>query len=169
LQNVYRKLDNEIRAAPKMGPKSIAVVGGGVTGIAAAIELAKTGRFEVFLYEKRGHLGGLSDYYQWNDVTWDRFYHVILSTDRVLLDFLHELNLDRKIIWRETKTGFYGKGRLVSLSSSLDFVRFPFMGIFQKLRLALGILYSASIKGRNETRPDLCQTMADPCFRPSRL
>jgi protoporphyrinogen oxidase len=69
-----------------------------------------------------------------------------LSTDTVLLDFLNDLKLHRKIKWRETKTGFYGKGKLVSLSSTLDFVKFPFMNIFQKLRLALGILYSASIK-----------------------
>jgi protoporphyrinogen oxidase len=122
------------------------VVGGGITGITAAIDLARTGRFEVTLYEKRKHLGGLSDYFQWNGVLWDRFYHVILSTDTVLLDFLNDLGLNREIVWRETKSGFYGKGRLVSLSSSSDFVRFPFISIFQKLRLALGILYSANIK-----------------------
>jgi protoporphyrinogen oxidase len=125
---------------------SIAVIGGGITGITAAIELAKTGRFEVTLYEKKQQLGGLSDYYEWDGVRWDRFYHVILSADANLLEFLHDLNLSHRIKWRETRTGFFGQGRLVSLSSSIDFLRFPFLSLFQKLRLGLGILYSASIK-----------------------
>ena len=32
--------------------KSIAVIGGGITGISAAIELAKSGNFQVILFEK---------------------------------------------------------------------------------------------------------------------
>lgn len=50
------------------------------------------------------------------------------------------------MFWCETKSGFYGDGRLVSMSSTLDFLRFPFMTLWQKFRLGLGILYSARIK-----------------------
>jgi len=126
--------------------ETIAVVGGGMTGIAAAIDLAKSGRFEVTLFEQADHLGGMSDFYTWNDLTWDRFYHVILSTDTVMLDFIKEIGLEDQLFWRETKSGFYGDGKLVSMSSTLDFIRFPFMSYWQKFRLGLGIIYSSRIK-----------------------
>ena len=129
-----------------MQKESIAVIGGGMTGIAAALELAKSGNFDVTLFEKADHLGGLSDYYTWNDITWDRFYHVILSTDTVMLDFIKELGLEDQLFWRETKSGFFGDGRLASMSTTMDFIRFPFLSLWQKLRLGLGIMYSARIK-----------------------
>jgi protoporphyrinogen oxidase len=126
--------------------KSIAIVGGGMTGIAAALRLANSGRFSVSLFEKRDRLGGLSDSYQWHDVVWDRFYHVILSTDTRLVDFVKMLGLERDLFWQDTRTGFYGRGKLVSMSTTLDFVRFPFMSPWQKFRMGLGILYSMRIK-----------------------
>ena len=126
--------------------ESIAVVGGGMTGIAAALEIAKSGLFEVTLFEKQERLGGLSGYFEWQDVTWDRFYHVILSTDTVMLDFIKELGLEHQLFWIQTKSGFYRDGRMVSMSSALDFVKFPFMTLWQKFRLGLGILYSIRIK-----------------------
>jgi protoporphyrinogen oxidase len=124
----------------------IAVVGGGVTGIAAALELAGTGRFDVTLFEKQDRLGGLSGWFQWQDVIWDRFYHVILSTDQVLLEFIRQLGLEEKLFWRRTQSGFYGQGRLVPMSSVLDFIHFPFMNFREKFRLGLGIIYSSRLK-----------------------
>jgi protoporphyrinogen oxidase len=126
--------------------ESIAVIGGGMTGVAAALGLAKTGIFDVILIEKSDRLGGLSRHFQWQDVVWDQFYHVILSTDNVLLEFLKELKIEGELFWRETKSGFYGDGRLVSMSTILDFIRFPFLSLWQKFRLGFGILYCTRIK-----------------------
>ena len=117
-----------------------------MTGIAAAMRLAESDRYEVTLFEKAEKLGGLSSCYTWEDITWDRFYHVVLSTDNVMLDFLNELKLKDQLFWTETRSGFYGYGRLVSMSSTLDFIRFPFMSMWQKLRMVIGLLYSSSIK-----------------------
>ena len=125
---------------------TIAVVGGGMTGIAAAMRLASSGRHAVTLFEKADRLGGLSTFYTWGDVSWDRFYHVILSTDAAMLDLVHALGLANSLFWRETRSGFYGDGRLVPMSSSMDFLRFPFMSLWQKCRMVLGILYSSRIR-----------------------
>jgi protoporphyrinogen oxidase len=125
---------------------SVAVVGAGMTGISAAIELGKHPDVNVTLLEARDHIGGLSDSFSWKDVSWDRFYHVVLSTDSVLIDFLEELGLTPELRFTETRSGFFGNGRLVSLSSTTDFIRFPFLSLWQKFRLATGILYSASLK-----------------------
>ena len=114
-------------------------------GIFAAMRLAQQG-CSVDLYESRSHIGGLSDAYTWQGVTWDRFYHVVLSTDERLIALLRELDLEHELFWRSTKTGFYRDGRLVSMSSITDFVTFPFLSLWQKFRLGLGILLSARIK-----------------------
>lgn len=126
--------------------ESLAIIGGGMMGIAAAVNLAKSGRFQVTLFEKEHYLGGLSSFYQWQDLIWDRFYHVILSTDTSLLEFLTELQLQQEIFWRATKSGFYSEDKLVSFSSALDFLTFPFMSLWQKFRMGLGILYCARLK-----------------------
>jgi protoporphyrinogen oxidase len=131
---------------PSNPKKTIAIVGGGITGISSALELAKSGAFEVTLFEKKDKLGGLSDYYQWENIVWDRFYHVILSTDSRLLEFVRDIGLEHELFWQDTRSGFYGKGKLVSMSTTLDFVRFPFMSLWQKFRMGMGILYSARIK-----------------------
>jgi protoporphyrinogen oxidase len=129
-----------------MKKESIAIIGGGITGITAALELAKTGLFQITLFEKDDNLGGLSNYYEWADIVWDRFYHVVLNSDTELLKMISELGLESKLFWRESKWGFYGEGKLVSLSSNLDFIKFPFMSFWEKLRLALGIIYCSRIK-----------------------
>lgn len=126
--------------------ESLAIVGGGMTGIASALELAKPGKYLITLFEKNKNLGGLSAYFEWQGMRWDRFYHVILSTDTEMLEFINELGLKDQLFWRDTKSGFYGAGKLVSLSSLFDFLKFPFLSPWQKFRMGLGILYSSSIK-----------------------
>ena len=123
--------------------KTIAIVGGGISGIAAALALVKTGRYDVTIFEKEGRLGGLSTWFEAEDVTWDKYYHVVLSTDTETMGFIAELGLSDQLFWSETKSGFYGKGRLVSMSTALDFLRFPFMSLWQKFRMGLGILYTS--------------------------
>jgi protoporphyrinogen oxidase len=135
-----------MNSTSRSSKKRIAVVGGGVTGIVAALRLAQSNEFRVTLFEGAERLGGLSSFYHWEDVTWDRFYHVILSTDTVLLKLIHELGLKDQLFWRDTRTGFFGDHRLVSMSSTTDFIRFPFMSLWQKFRMGLGIIYCSRIR-----------------------
>jgi protoporphyrinogen oxidase len=126
--------------------ETVAIVGGGMAGIAAAFDLAGYDRFEVVLLEKARELGGLSSYYQWQDLTCDRFYHVILSSDRRLIEFIGEIGLRTGLEWTSARTGFFGEGRLLSLSSLADYLTFPFLTFPQKVRMGAGILRSARIK-----------------------
>ncbi len=124
---------------------NVGVVGGGMMGLATAWELAKRGhRPEV--YEREERPGGLSTYFEAEGVAWDRFYHCILSTDDELLSLLADLGLGDQVGWRETKTGFYMDGRLVSLSTTAEFIGFPGLSLWDKFRLGLGILYSARLR-----------------------
>jgi protoporphyrinogen oxidase len=118
-----------------------AVIGGGMMGLATAYYLAGQGA-EVAVFEKEEQVGGLSRSVQLlPDLRWDKFYHVILSTDRELLDFVEEIGLSPEVRFTETRTGFFTGGRLYSMSSTLEFLKFKPLSLWSKLRLAAGILY----------------------------
>lgn len=121
------------------------VVGGGMMGLGLALKLAKDGQ-KVTVLEAADRLGGLADAWELGDVQWDRLYHVILLSDSALRRVLDELELDREIRWVETKTGFYSGGKFHSLSSSLEFLRFPVLNLYQKFRLGSTIFFGSKIR-----------------------
>jgi len=121
------------------------IVGGGLLGLTLALRLVQRG-YRVTLLEAADHVGGLADAWQVGDVTWDRHYHVTLLSDSYLRGILRELDLDREMRWTRTRTGFLADGRLYSLSSATDFLRFPPLGLFDKLRLAWTIWHASRVK-----------------------
>jgi protoporphyrinogen oxidase len=122
----------------------IGIVGGGLLGLSLAGRLRKTGR-RVTVLEAAPHLGGLASAWKIGDVVWDRFYHVILLSDSHTHELLRELDLDREFVGVETKTGFYTDGRLHSMSNSLEFLRFPPLGLVSKLRLGATIFHASRV------------------------
>ncbi len=129
----------------QMAATSVGVVGGGVLGMTVALRLAQRGH-QVTLLESAPSTGGLASAEAIGDVTWDRFYHVMLLSDSHLVGLLDELGLGSKAHWRETRTGFYGDGRLHEMSSSLDFARFPLLTFAEKARLAATILHASRVR-----------------------
>jgi protoporphyrinogen oxidase len=124
----------------------IGIIGGGLMGLTTAFYLNKKGH-EVTILEKEKEIGGLSGSEEISPgFRWDRFYHVILTPDTTLLRFLDELGLSEDIKFRETKTGFYTDGRLHSMSTTMEFLRFKPLSLIDKLRLGAGILYASRIK-----------------------
>lgn len=101
---------------------------------------------EVTIIEGAPAAGGLAAPETVGGFTWDRFYHVILLSDRHLRGLLAELGLDDQLRWGTTRTGFYTDGRLYSLSTSLEFLRFPPLSLLDKFRLALTILRASRIR-----------------------
>jgi protoporphyrinogen oxidase len=122
-----------------------AVLGGGVLGMTVALRLAQQGH-RVTLLEGRPHLGGLADAWTLGDVTWDRHYHVTLLSDTHARGLFSELNLDDQMEWVETKTGFFTDRKLYSMSNSVEFLKFPPLGLIDKLRLGGTIFYASRVK-----------------------
>jgi protoporphyrinogen oxidase len=130
-------------------PDHWGIVGGGMLGMTLAHRLAGRGH-RVSLLEASDHLGGLADSRNIGDFTWDRFYHVILLSDGHLRRLLSELGLDSEVRWAQSRTGFFTDGRFHSMSNSLEFLRFPPLGIFDKVRLAATIWRASRIKDWKE-------------------
>src|SRR3954467_7778035 len=115
------------------------VVGGGMLGLTIAHQLARRG-CAVTIYEAAPVLGGLASVWELGDLIWDRHYHVILASDEFLRSLLKELDLDSKLSWVSTKTGFFTDGRVHPFTTIFDFIRFPGLTLTDKVRL-LGTIF----------------------------
>jgi protoporphyrinogen oxidase len=115
--------------------RSVGVVGGGILGLTAAYRLAQAG-VRVALFERSRDLGGLVGRFPLAGVPVDRFYHVVLPTDDRVVGLAEELGLGDRFRFRPTKVGFYGDGRLFSMTSPREFLTFPVLARRDRVRLA---------------------------------
>jgi protoporphyrinogen oxidase len=125
--------------------RKVGILGGGITGLTSAFYLLRAGA-DVTVFESRSQLGGLATYFNFGKFSWDKFYHCILTSDKPLLQLIDDLGLTSELRWTETKVGFFADQALYPMTSSLDFLRFPPLNLWQKLRLGLGVLYTSRIK-----------------------
>ncbi len=124
---------------------SVGIVGGGLLGMSLASRLSRQGH-HVTILEAASRSGGLAAPARIGEYTWDRFYHVVLLSDEYLRGLLDELGLTERLRWRPTRTGFYVDGHLRSLSTTLEFLTFPALGLLDKVRLGANILYASRIR-----------------------
>lgn len=127
------------------GAVSVGIVGGGLMGMALARKVAAAG-CRVTVLERERQLGGLTTWHDYGKFVWDRFYHVILPSDRHLIDFVNDLGLADELEWIRTYTGFYVDKRMHSVSNNIEFLRFPLLSPIAKARLAWTMLYGSRIE-----------------------
>lgn len=120
------------------------VIGGGLMGMALAYRLASDGQ-AVTVIEADRQLGGLATWHDFGGFDWDRFYHVILPTDRHLIRFISDIGLSGQLEWQRTYTGFFVDDTMHSISSNMEFLKFPLLSLMSKARLAWTMLYCSRI------------------------
>ena len=120
------------------------IAGGGVLGQVLALRLAQAGK-TVTLYEAAPQTGGLAAAWTIDDITWDKFYHVILPADRRTRGLVDEIGLGDTLVWERTRTGFFAEGQMSSLDGAIDYLRLPTLGLIAKLRLAFTLVMASRI------------------------
>lgn len=135
------------RAEPSAGggPARVAVIGGGIAGLASAHFLLGAGHVPIVL-ESSDQLGGLGTHFDHEGVTLDRFYHVILDSDADLCGLIGELGHADRLVWRETGMGFLVDGRLYGFNTPADLLRFGALSLVDRVRTGVGALYITKLK-----------------------
>lgn len=120
-----------------MSKKTVAVVGGGISGLYLAYRLSP--KYQVTVFEKEANLGGLMSAIE-TGPGWpiDSFYHHFFSSDKKLITLLEELSLP--YFFTKPVTAIWQNNRISSLSSPLDVLTFPSLGLLTKIRFGLATL-----------------------------
>jgi squalene-associated FAD-dependent desaturase len=130
------------------GP-SVAVVGGGLAGLAAACALSESG-FRVTLFERRPYLGGRASSYEHpgtGEVV-DNCQHVLFKLCTNLIAFYKQIGVEDKIRWFDRMTFIEPGGRRSLLKSSFlpapfqvtpSFLGFKFLNAWDKIALTRGL------------------------------
>ncbi len=139
-----------------MQKSSIGIIGGGLMGMTLARKYAADGHC-VTVIEHSDQSGGLATWYDFGGFNWDKFYHVILPSDRNLIGLLNDLDMSEDLQWHRTYTGFFVDQNLHSISSNVEFLKFPLLSLFSKIRLAFTMLYASRINSWQRLEKITCE------------
>ena len=121
----------------------ICIIGGGLTGLVAANKLS--GMHEIDLFERRSHPGGCLSSYQINNYWIEQFYHHCFSGDINFFKLLKELKLHEKLEWLCATSGYYAGNTAFPLNTPFEILKYPYISLFDKAKLAWLTLRSKKI------------------------
>jgi protoporphyrinogen oxidase len=104
---------------------SVVILGGGLSGVAAAYTLARAGVSDITVIERGATLGGLAGSFEREGHFYPLGYHHILHRDRTLLFFLDLIGALPAVRWRRVRMLFHLGGRAYDLGSPGGFLKFP--------------------------------------------
>jgi protoporphyrinogen oxidase len=118
-------------------PRRIAIIGGGVTGLAAAYDLTRAGQAaSVTIFEHGEQLGGLAAGFrgrpQWE---WplEHFYHHLFLSDQAMLRLLDEIGFAHALKSYRPNTAIHTQGANYPLDSVTRVLRFPLIPFVDRL------------------------------------
>ena len=123
----------------------VAVIGGGVTGLACAYELGRNG-FSTTVLERDHEVGGLAGSFLVNGVRLEKFYHHWFTNDQHVMKLVRELGKEDQVVLRPTRTGMYYANSFFRLSTPLDLLRFSPLTFTDRIRLGLLTLRARQVK-----------------------
>lgn len=123
----------------------VGIIGGGILGLTLGYWLTRSG-IPVQVFERDHTLGGLAGSMDFDGLSVDRFYHVILPTDHHVIDLAREVGVGEHLHFQNTRVGYFDQGKMYSLSSLAEFLRFTPLSLPERARLAFFVLYCQQLK-----------------------
>jgi protoporphyrinogen oxidase len=121
----------------------IAVIGAGIGGMAAALDLQKAGH-QVTIFEASAQPGGLAAGFKESNWDWsvEKYYHHWFTSDADMLGLINELGWRQKVIIRRPVTVMYDRGTFRPFDSIPAALMYPGLGWgVNKVRFGLVGLY----------------------------
>jgi protoporphyrinogen oxidase len=125
------------------GESSVAIVGAGIGGMAAAYDLARSGR-RVAIFEAADYVGGLASGFKEPHWDWsvEKYYHHWFASDHHILGLIDELGFSEEVLFPRPYTVMYHKEKFYPFDSITAALLFPGLGWgINKLRFGLVGLY----------------------------
>ena len=127
--------------------KTVAVLGGGISGLACALRLAHEGKC-VTLIEGSDQLGGLGTFFEHDGRSIEKFYHCMLPSDGPLLRLLETLGIRDDVYWKPTTFAYAHQGRLFPLNKALDLLKFAPLRFIDRVRVGITGLYGRLVSDK---------------------
>lgn len=120
---------------------SIAIIGAGAAGLAAAWDLARAGH-HVEIFEAEPEVGGLAAGFR--DEGWDwsleKFYHHWFETDKDILKLVDEIGCADKVMFPRPKTSYWIDGKIYRSEMNASALKLP-LSPLSLFRLGLAGVY----------------------------
>jgi protoporphyrinogen oxidase len=117
----------------------IAIVGGGIAGLAAAYRLQQQGE-SVHVYEGSGDVGGLAATYETAGDRIEKYYHHLSKTEETIVELIEELGLGDDLQWPIGGDAYYVDGVVYPLDTIWEIAAYPHMSLYDKFRLGMLVL-----------------------------
>ncbi len=122
-------------------PAKILIVGGGFTGLTAALRLAQAGHADITLVESSDRLGGLAAGFPLEGTSLEKTYHHLFLSDTAILRLVAELGLQSRLAWCDSSVGIFRDGRVHPFKTPLDLLRFGPCSFSGRVRTGLAAFY----------------------------
>ena len=119
--------------------KSIGIIGGGYTGLTAALRLAQAGQ-KVTVWE-RGQFGGQAATIPLGDTRIEIFYHHLFQSDVHIQNLVKELGIDDKLMWLPSDVSYFADGKILPLNGAIDLLKLGILPIWDRVRLGMVTLW----------------------------
>ncbi len=120
-------------------PLNVGVIGGGALGLSAAYRLAQAGA-RVTVLEREDVVGGLAASFPVGGAYFEKFYHHLFRSDRVIASLIKELGLGDKLVWKKARTANLVGGRICQMDP-VRLLTFSALPVADRLRFFLGMAY----------------------------
>ncbi|PID52280.1 MAG: hypothetical protein CR972_02280 [Candidatus Moraniibacteriota bacterium] len=125
--------------------KSIAIIGGGYTGLTAAYQLIKKG-YNVTIFEKESHVGGLAVGCSVDGLDVEKVWHFIYMTDSEIIRLAEELGVEDSLVFHQSSIATYYDGKMYSFMTPKDLLTFSPLPFWDRIRTGVTGLYLQLLK-----------------------